>query len=298
LVQRAKADTTGNWKVWHWPSWEILDAEEIEQARSELDSLVFRQEYGGEFISFSGMVYYCFREKLHVGTYRNEYNPRRPLVFCFDFNVAPGTATVLQELGSDVFEIEPGQTITTCIGEVYIPRNSNTIRVCRKLLEDWGDHEGLVICYGDATGGASGSAKVRGSDWDLVKRILYPYFGDRLYFRVPKKNPIERQRVNAVNSRLLTMRGEVKMVVDGKHCPHLVRDFEGVRVIEGSAGEIDKRSDPKLTHLTDGLGYYVHREYPVGRYFTREDIQAMMEDEYKQDVHRRVEEDFDEDEAA
>jgi hypothetical protein len=293
LVQRAKIDyrkrgASSSWRVWHWPSWEILDDEEIEAARNEMDSLIFRQEYGGEFISFSGQAYYSWDERLHLGTYRDCYNPRRPLVICFDFNVAPGTAVILQELGADTFDIPVGTTITTVIGEVYIPRNSNTLRVCRKVLEDWGDHEGLVICYGDSTGGNKGSAKVKGSDWDLIKQALTPHYGERLYFNVPLRNPAERQRVNAVNSRLLSMNGDVRMVVDGKYCPMTAKDLEGTRVIEGSAGELDKKSDSALTHLSDALGYYVHKEFPVGRYFTSEDIAAMMEDEYKEGTQQRM----------
>lgn len=293
LTQEAKLDDSGDWAVWHWPSWEILDADEIAKAQKELDALIFSQEYGGEFVAFSGRVYYCYREDYHVGNYRHSYNPKRPLVLCFDFNVAPGTAVILQELGADVFDVEPGQTITTCLDEVYIPRGSNTLRVCKKIIEKYKDHQGLVICYGDATGGSKGSAKVRGSDWDLIREALYPYYNERLFFRVPKANPTERQRINAVNSRLLSMNGEVKLVIDGENCKKLMRDLEGVRVIDGSAGEIDKKSDPKLTHLSDELGYYVQREFPVGRYFTREQVATMMKDEYKSDVYRMVSEELD-----
>lgn len=293
LVQRAKANIRekgekSTWNVWHWPSWEILDTEEIEAAKREMDSLIFRQEYGGEFISFSGNAYYPFNEELHVGVYRDCYQKQRPLVLCFDFNVAPGTAVILQELGSDVFDVPFGTTISTAIDEVYIPRNSNTLRVCNKILEKYSKHEGLVICYGDATGGSSGTAKVKGNDWDLIKQALYPHFADRLYINVPLRNPAERQRVNAVNSRLLTMSGVVKLVIDGKNCPMLIKDLEGVRVIEGSAGEIDKKSDPKLTHLSDALGYYIWKEFPVGRYFTSEDMAAMAEDEYKHNTAKRL----------
>src|SRR5690606_13519334 len=147
-------------------------------------------------------------------------------------------------------------------GEVYIPRNSNTPAVCRKLAEDWKDHRGHVFCYGDATGGARGSAKVDGSDWDLVKRELLPAFTGRLYFRVPESNPAERVRVNAVNTRFKAGDGTVRMMVDPSRCPHLVKDFEGVRTLEGGSGEIDKKADPALTHISDAAGYYVAKDFP------------------------------------
>ena len=120
-----------------------------------------------------------------------------------------------------------------------------------------------MFVYGDATGGAQGTAKVRGSDWDLVKQHLYPVFGDRLHFKVKKANPRERQRINAVNSRLLSVKGITHFQVDAKHCPNIIRDFEGTQILEGSAGEIDKKTDPERSHITDGIGYYVHHEYPI-----------------------------------
>jgi hypothetical protein len=45
------------------------------------------------------------------------------------------------------------------IGEVWIPRNSNTPAVCRKLIADWETTSARA-----ATGGSRGSAKVEGSD--------------------------------------------------------------------------------------------------------------------------------------
>ena len=38
---------------------------------------------------------------------------------------------------------------TGIIGEVWIPQHSNTLLVCKKLYQDWGDHKGDIIFYGD-----------------------------------------------------------------------------------------------------------------------------------------------------
>ena len=190
--------------------------------------------------------------------------------------MSPGVAVVCQEMGSDIFDIPLGQTITAVIGEVYIPAQSNTVRVCQKLIADWQQHQGLIICYGDPTGGADGTAKIRGNDWDIIKQQFYPYWGDRLYFNVPLKAPRERQRVNAVNSRLFTVSEDVRLVFDGKQAKMSIRDIEGVRVVEGTNGEINKKIDPMLTHLSDALGYYIAKEFPVHKYFSREEILKLM----------------------
>lgn len=246
------------WGAFTWKSADILPAEEIEAARRDLDPLTYEQEYEASFVNFEGRAYYVFAESDHCKPVAHRYDPTKPLILCFDFNVAPGVAAVAQEM-----VLPDNQVGTGWIGEVYIPRNSNTPAVARKLAEDWKDHRGPVRCYGDATGGARGSAKVAGSDWDLVAAELRPVFKDRLHFRVPNANPAERARVNAVNTRFRAGDGTVRMVVDPVKCPHLVKDFEGVRLLEGGSGEIDKKATPELTHISDAAGYYVAEEFPI-----------------------------------
>ena len=270
---KARADTTGVWGSFHWKSADILPPEEIEMAKADLDPLTYQQEYEADFVHFSGRAYYSFEDRYNCNK-NLRYDPAQPLAFCFDFNVAPGVAVVCQEQflpGQYEWKAAEGSTIlrkqqvfgTGCIGEVNIPRNSNTPAVVRRLIKEWGNHSGLVYCYGDATGGAQGTAKLDGSDWELIKSMLRAKFQDRVIFKVPTSNPTERARVNAVNSRCKTQNNTIRLMVDPGKCPSLVKDFEGVRVLEGGSGEIDKKADPKLTHWTDALGYYIAREFPV-----------------------------------
>lgn len=249
-----KYGAKSEWGAFHWTSAEILPPAEIEAAKRDLDDLSYDQEYNGSFINFSGRAYYPFLESTHTAPLR--YNPRAPLIFCFDFNVDPGVCAVAQEM-----TLPNGLEGTGIIGEVYIPRNSNTPAVCDKLIEDWGHHEGRVFAYGDATGGARGTAKVAGSDWDIIEEMLSPAFD--LFIDVDDANPKERARINAVNSRLKSKSGDIRLMVDASKAPYTVKDFEGVTLLEGGSGEIDKKTSPKLSHLTDGIGYYINKEFPV-----------------------------------
>lgn len=273
LWKKALSDEDGIWEGFHWKSSDILDATEIEQAKRDLDELIYKQEYEGSFVEFSGRCYYNFTEKINVAKIRKRYNKKANLIICMDFNIAPGTAGIIQEynkypdeLLSKNFYLRPGKTYTGIIGEVHIPRDSNTEKVCDKIIEDWGNHEGDVILYGDATGGAGGTAKVKGSDWDIIERKLRPVYGNRLSFDIPPGNPRERTRINAVNCRISNVFKQPYLIVDGKHAPNTVKDFEGVRLLDGTAGEIDKKKDKKLTHHSDGVGYYIVRKFPVKKF--------------------------------
>ena len=103
-----------------------------------------------------------------------------------------------------------------------------------------------------------------GSDWDLIRATLEPVFGSRLKIRVKKSNPRVRVRLNAVNSRIMSTSGVIKFMVDPKNCPHSVDDYEGVTLLEGGAGELDKTHDPMLTHLSDADGYYIADQHAIG----------------------------------
>lgn len=269
-AQRAQAELAerqdaSEWGYFHWKSADILPASEIEAAKRDLDALTFDQEYGASFVNFEGRAYYAFTD-MNKARLRDRYDPRQPLLICLDFNVEPGVAAIAQEL-----PLPNGQAGTAVIGEVWIENNSNTPAVCRKILTDWCAHEGRVEVFGDATGGQRKSSGVLGSDWDLAKRALVhgdpsqgvQGFGGRVSFSVKPSNPSERARVNAMNSRTCALDGTIRLMVDPYAAPHVVRDLEGVRTLKGGSGEIDKKHNPKLTHVSDALSYYVDYRFPV-----------------------------------
>jgi len=246
------------WAAFTWHSADILPPSEIAAARRDLDALTFSQEYEASFVNFAGRAYYGFSDA-NKARLVPRYDPRGPLIFCLDFNVSPGVAAVVQSL-----RLAPDDApVTGVIGEVWIEDNSTTEIVCRKLATDWGTHQGRVEVYGDATGGARGTAQVSGSDWDIAKRMLRGTFGDRVSFHVKSANPKERSRVNAVNTRCCAGDGTRRLFVDPSAAPHVVKDLEGVPTVDGGSGEIDKKKHPRLTHISDALGYYVEYRFPI-----------------------------------
>lgn len=246
----AQHDSSGNRKVYSWSSRTVLPPEEIEAMEREMDEATVAQEIDASFINNVGRVYYAFKREQNVVPDRR-YNEHQDLIFTFDFNVCPGTANVMQEHDNG----------THIIDEVYIPTDSNTPLVCKQLTKRWGGHKGRILLYGDSSGGASGTAKVKGSDWDLIKEELRAVYGDgRVRDFVPRENPEVKVRVNSMNSRFKPMKGDPRMWVH-QSCRFTIRDFEGVRWKDGTT-DIEKRKDRMLTHLSDGIGYYVAHKYP------------------------------------
>ncbi len=243
-----------DWGYFHWISADILPKKIIDQARRNLDPLSYEQEYEAKFVSFAGRAYYAFD---HVKNVKNlKYNPQNDLIFCFDFNVDPGVAAVCQEQ-----RLPNGIDGTGVIGEVFIPTNSNTELVTKRLIEDWDDHEGKILVYGDASGGARGPAKLLGTEWEIVEELLNRHYGrERVFFRVDKSNPAVADRLKRVNSRCCSVTNERRLIVDPV-CTEVIKDFEGVSLVEGGPREIDKKKDKERSHLSDAIGYYVAKEF-------------------------------------
>jgi len=262
LAMKAKGKRNKNWGYFHWSAEDILDPSEIEAMKADMDELSYRQEVLGLFINFQGRAYYDFDSEVHA-VESLDYDPDKDIILAFDFNIAPGVCAVMQEQLYKGKNPKVSRRFTAVIGEVYIPRHSNTLIVCDRIIKDWKHHTGDVYLYGDSTGGNQGSAKVAGSDWDLIRKKLKPVFGTRLKYRVANKNGPERVRVNAMNSRIQTMDGQIRFLVDPDNAPHVVKDFEGVSVVEGGSGEIDKKSEKHLTHISDAVGYYVVNKFPI-----------------------------------
>jgi len=258
-----KKGIKSEWNVSWWPSSDILPASEIEAAKRDLDELTFMQEYEGSFVNFSGLAYYNFNENLHLA--KLQYNPNEILIFTFDFNISPGVCPVIQMQDLPHPSKNFGIGI---IGEAFINRFSNTLRICDRLIQLYGNHQGPIFCYGDATGGAEGSAKVLGSDWQLIKQKLWTHFGkDQVEFRVPNANPRERDRINSVNSRLYTFSKEIYMMMDPEKAPETIKDFAGTVLQADGKGKVDKLLDKKRGHITDAIGYFTHREWPVKKVY-------------------------------
>jgi glutamine amidotransferase PdxT len=69
--------------------------------------------------------------------------------------------------------------------------------------------------------------------------------------RVPAANPPERSRVNAVNSRIKSAAGEVRLMVNLVRAPHVVTDLEGVALLSTTAGTF--RSELIFAHQINEL---------------------------------------------
>jgi hypothetical protein len=190
----------------------------------------------------AGKVYASFEREGNV--VKAEVEERLPLLWALDFNVDPMCSVIAQVYGD-------GRVVV--LDEIVLSR-ATTYDACDEFCRRFEWHAGGLVVFADATGARMQTTGK--SDLAILKDALRNYRG--LEFKIAPSNPVVRERVQLMNSKLKSAKGERQLVVHPR-CGELIRDFEQVTYKEGS-GVIDKDRDPKRTHLSDALGYLVWQE--------------------------------------
>jgi hypothetical protein len=123
LYQRGQDTTEAEWSSYQFTTLEggFVDANEIEQAKRDLDSKTFRQEYQATWETYSGIIYYGFDMAQNVA---NVVEPldNNIIHIGIDFNLDPMSAVVAY--------IKDG--IVNVYDEIQI-WSSNTDELCQEI---------------------------------------------------------------------------------------------------------------------------------------------------------------------
>lgn len=218
--------------------------EEIEQARRDLDSRTFRQEYLATFETFTGRVYYGF-ERIH--NVRACAVADRSVVYVgIDFNVDPMSAVIAIRYG-DVLHV---------IDEIRL-FSSNTTEIVEEIKSRY--PKSKVWVYPDPAGRQRKTSAGGTTDITILQNAGF-------VVKAPHSHTPVRDRINAVNSRLCASDGTKKLFVE-PHCKSVIECLERQVYKEGSS-QPDK--DSGYDHMNDALGYMVDYMFPVKR--ERDDI--------------------------
>jgi phage terminase large subunit len=241
----------------------------------------YRQEALGEYLNvFGGQAYYAFDRKAQVR--KMPYSPKHAIWWALDFNVNPICSVMGQTFNNvvrvlDEIVMNHSNTLACC--EEFLARTKKWIAM-REIPDDlMGIDEDLiqngmfipppmplnVYIYGDASADSLKTSASR-TDWQIVRSFFgrYPDLF-KVHFLVPSSNPPVKDRVNCVNAMLLNYAGQRRLYLT-PNCRGLAADFEQLVWKADPHGvtlsELDK-SDPMRSHLSDALGYYIVREFPM-----------------------------------
>jgi phage terminase large subunit len=271
-------DRKPNYEVFRASQNVALPQEYYASLETSYSERFYRQEALGEYLAvFGGQAYYAFRRPEHVMAVT--YKPEHSIWWALDFNVNAMCSVIGQTINGNVRVLEE------------LVGSSNTLAACEEFLERskpwWAppapdglpeDDEDVeeflrrlkpsplkLYIYGDASGAAHKTSSSR-TDWQIVKDFFGRHTDKfQMCLKVPSSNGPVKDRVNCVNAMLRNYAGERRLFLS-PNCRELAKDFEQVAWKASPNGnpisELNK-SDPMRTHLTDALGYYIVREFPM-----------------------------------
>lgn len=237
-----------------------------ENLKDQYDEKFYRQEVLGEYLDMaSGSVYHSFDL---ANVKETEFDPKLPLILCFDFNINPMTCVLVQN------HEWMGRSVVHVLREIALPK-SHVIEMCNEIVRRTADwcaklRDPLQVrVYGDATGGNPTAATQGETCWTLIESFFARQRKFDVTYLYGRSNPTVVDRVNSMNGMLCSA-GDghkdagVRRIRISPSCTELIQDFEDVRwkvdAHDNVYPEIDK-TDHSRTHLSDALGYYIHTEH-------------------------------------
>lgn len=260
-----QGESADNWTLEGYEDTLLAEYDEVE-AQSKV--------YGRFKGSMKGRVYYPFEPRGNVHK-DAVYDPKLPLEICFDFNLSPGMHVELCQIRKDKKKI-------FVVDEIYA---SGMVleTACREVLIKYaGKQKSPVRVYGDANGHHIATKRsYYHIIHDIFKKGLLGTNGFKVGVRIkaPYKNPPVSDSIMAVRGVLCSAKGYRTLIINPQ-CRRLISDLHNVRTSASMAEELGKgfrgneddihKGDPKLTHASDGIRYFINIVRPVRGKFQRQ----------------------------
>jgi hypothetical protein len=219
-----------------------VSANEIEQAKADLDERTFNQEYMASFVNYAGQIYYNFDRKENV---IDKYEPKTAEIHIgMDFNIDPMSAVVTEIQGDKII-----------IYDEIILYSSNTDEIVQEIKTRYsGKH---IFIYPDPASKQRKTSAGGTTDLAILKNAGFN-------MRVRNNHPLIRDRINSVNTKLKNANGKRTLFI-ANNCKTMLKSIERQIYKEGTSVP-DK--DNNYDHMNDALGYLVEYLFPVRREFS------------------------------
>jgi hypothetical protein len=208
---------------------------EIESAKADLDERTFQQEYCAAFVSYQGVIYYGFKREESVARHTDDIGV---IHVGMDFNLDPMSAVLMTRKGD-----------TLHIFDEIVMFGSNTDEMVAELRERYGN--GTIVIYPDPASRQRKTSAGGRTDLSILQNAGFEV-------RVRNSHAAVRDRINAVNSRLLSNDGQRRLYVDPK-CKKVIESLERHTYKEGTS----QPEKDGFDHMNDALGYAVEYLFPI-----------------------------------
>ena len=241
--------THKNWQSFSYTTLEgaNVSKEEVEEARDQMDSKTFAQEFEASFETSTNLVYYAFKPTNNVKKWEGSKEELKSIYVLTDFGVSP-MATVIAV---------PTKTGLFVMDELVL-FSSNTDEMIQEVRNRY-PHQ-TVICFPDPAGVQRRSSAGGRTDISILQNAGWNV-------KYKPRHPAVKDRINAMNGMLLNSNGESRLMIDPS-CRELIKCLSRMSYKENTLIP-EKGGKNDYSHFPDALGYGVEFMFPVTREFKR-----------------------------
>ena len=252
LTERGKSDEYPDWAFYSWFSSDILDPQEIADAKRSMDPKFYRQEYEGSFETISGRVYFDYGNANHTDRL---LEPGKDIVWTHDFNFTPLSSAILQ---IDKAEDEKGVDKIYMVDEIILESAvaQNTAMEFVNRYEDY--KSSMVHIYGDAQG-HHGEKHNQQSDYLQIEKILKQH-GFRTQMHATRNYRPIKESQSSLRAKVLNAQEERSFFVNAVKCPY---GDKGMKLTQLKKGSTFQEEDGIYQHITTALRYFTDVAYPI-----------------------------------
>ena len=242
LFLAAQAATDGSWAAWAFTTLDggNVPQEEVDAARSTMDSRIFRQEFEASFESLFGRVYdqfsRAFRPLGNVDASVTDAGASEILVG-MDFNINPMSVVIGVRAADELHVVDALEILT-----------SNTREAATEIRRRYPTAR-IIVCP-DPSGKARKTSASGETDFTILTRA-------GLAVDAPNAAPRVEDRINATQALLCDAKDRRRLRVHPRAAA-LIRALDGLTYKDGTRLP-DKTGG--LDHITDALGYLVWQRF-------------------------------------
>jgi len=241
-----------NYYSYHWKSEDVLSAEQIILAKSQLAEQDYQREYEASFETASARAYYAYSELNNISY---EYNPDIPVIVACDFNATekPMSWIVGQRIKKNNNDI----TIWLKSLSFQYTNTSTMCEILEEYLKSINSNFSGIYFYGDYAGNHKTSNSSL-SDWEIIEK----YFTNKTKIEKYLKPCLSiRNSISSTNAQLCNSLGKRNQFVVASGCQELIKDWEYCS-FKLNSRELDDK-DNLLTHCCRAVDYYNYYEHPT-----------------------------------
>lgn len=246
MAQRALSGDP-DWKLYTWPSSDILPPDVIEAAKRRMSLRQFRQEYEASFETSTGRIYEDYSKANHTDA-RIERHER--LRWMHDFNYTPLSSAIgVIRNNADIYLLDE-IVLTSAVAQ----------QSAQEFVDKFKTHENKhVIIYGDPSGRA-GEKHGHESDYIAIERVLRDN-GWSFERRVQNSTRSIKDGQNAVRAKIANANGDVSLFVNPHTAPYVHKALATGTLKKGSTF---LEEDGEYQHIGTAVRYFVDTDYPIG----------------------------------